>query len=63
MAISEVEAIPVAMDIEPLEEPYGLAPYRSNHDAIESRKRMLIRVETEKGINGLGRDSHAHGVV
>lgn len=54
MAISEVEAIPVAMDIKPLEEPYGLAPYRSNHDAIESRKRMLIRVETEKGITGWG---------
>lgn len=54
MAITEVEAIPVAMGVKPLEEPYGLAPYRSNHDAVESRDRMLIRVETDDGVTGWG---------
>ena len=50
MPIIEVEAIPVAMGVAPLEEPYGLAPYRSNHDAVESRDRLLIRVETDDGV-------------
>jgi hypothetical protein len=30
------EAIPVAMGITPLGEPYGPAPHRSNHDAVEA---------------------------
>lgn len=54
MAITAVEAIPVTMGVKPLDEPYGLAPYRSNHDAVESRERMLIRVETDDGVTGWG---------
>lgn len=54
MTITEVEAIPVTMGVKPLEEPYGLAPYRSNHDAVESRERMLVRVETDEGVTGWG---------
>lgn len=54
MAITEVEAIPVSMGVKPLEEPYGLAPYQSNHDAVESRNRILIRVGTDDGITGWG---------
>lgn len=54
MPITEIEAVPVAMDVTPLEEPYGLAPYRSNHDAVESRNRLLIRVETDDGVVGWG---------
>ena len=30
------KAIPVAMGITPLGEPYGLAPYRDNCDAVEA---------------------------
>lgn len=54
MAISSVEAIPVEVGVKPLEEEYGLAPYRSNHDAVEERDRMLVRIETEEGIVGWG---------
>jgi L-alanine-DL-glutamate epimerase-like enolase superfamily enzyme len=51
--ISEVTAIPVEVDITPLEEG-GIAPYVSNHDALTSRERMLLRVETETGTVGWG---------
>lgn len=54
MAIVSVEAIPVRVGVKPLEEEYGLAPYRSNHDAVEERDRMLIRIETDEGIVGWG---------
>lgn len=51
--ISGVEAIPIEVDITPLEDG-GIAPYVSNHDSIESRRRMLIRIETDEGIVGWG---------
>lgn len=54
MSITDLEAIPVAMGVTSLEEPYGLAPYRSNHDSVESRDRLLIRVETDDDIVGWG---------
>lgn len=54
MSIASVEAIPVEVGVKPLEEAYGLAPYRSNHDSVEKRDRMLVRVETEDGIVGWG---------
>ena len=54
MAVTGVEAIPVRMDVKPLEEGLGLAPYVSNHDAVESRNRMLVRVDTDEGITGWG---------
>ncbi|WP_313691794.1 mandelate racemase/muconate lactonizing enzyme family protein [Halorarum halobium] len=54
MAIERVEAVPVAVDVKPLEEEFGLAPYRSNHDAVESRDRMLVRLETGDGLVGWG---------
>lgn len=46
MAISEGEAIPVAVSNKPLEEEFGLAPYNSNHDAVERVDRLLVGVET-----------------
>lgn len=54
MAIERVEAIPVEVDVKPLEEEFGLAPYRSNHDSVESRDRMLVRLETGDGLVGWG---------
>lgn len=54
MTITAVEAIPVRMRVKPLEEPLGLAPYVSNHDAVEDRKRMLVRIDTDEGITGWG---------
>lgn len=54
MTIKRVEAIPVAVGVKPLEEPFGLAPYRSNHDAVETRDRMLVRLETADGLVGWG---------
>ena len=51
--ITDVEAIPVEVGIKPLEEG-GVAPYVSNHDAIDSRNRMLVRVETDEGTVGWG---------
>lgn len=54
MAITSVEAIPVEVGVKPLEEEYGLAPYRSNHDAVEKRDRMLVRIKTDEDIVGWG---------
>lgn len=54
MAITEVEAIPVTMGVKPRDEPFGLAPYRSNHDTVESVDRMLVRIATDDGITGWG---------
>lgn len=51
--VSGVEAIPIEVDIQSLEEG-GIAPYVSNHDSIHSRHRMLIRVETDSGTVGWG---------
>jgi L-alanine-DL-glutamate epimerase-like enolase superfamily enzyme len=54
MVVSRVEAIPVEVGVRPIEEDYGLAPYRSNHDAVKERDRMLVRIETDDGIVGWG---------
>lgn len=54
MSIVSVDAIPVEVGVKPLEEEYGLAPYRSNHDSVSQRRRMLIRIETDDGIIGWG---------
>lgn len=54
MAITGVEAIPVRVGVAPLDEPFGLAPYRSNHGVVEARERVLIRVETDDGTVGWG---------
>lgn len=54
MKIRDVSAIPVRMDVAPLEDDLGLAPYVSNHDAVESVDRMLVRVESSTGAVGWG---------
>lgn len=54
MSVTNVAAIPVTMDVEPLESDLGLAPYVSNHDSVESVTRMLVRVDTDDGVTGWG---------
>lgn len=54
MYIRDVSAIPVRMAVAPLEEDLGLAPYVSNHDAVEKVERMLVRLETSTGAVGWG---------
>lgn len=54
MEIVDLEAIPVAMDVLPREEPSGLAPYVTNHGAVDTMERMLIRIETASGVVGWG---------
>jgi L-alanine-DL-glutamate epimerase-like enolase superfamily enzyme len=54
MEVRDVEAIPVAVAVKPLEAEFGLAPYVSNHDAVSSVDRVLVRVETTTGVVGWG---------
>ena len=54
MSVTDIAAIPVTMDVKPLESDLGLAPYVSNHDTVESVRRMLVRVDTDDGVTGWG---------
>jgi L-alanine-DL-glutamate epimerase-like enolase superfamily enzyme len=54
MPVTDVEAIPVRVDVQPRDEGLGLAPYVSNHDEVEWVDRMLIRVDTDEGVTGWG---------
>lgn len=54
MSITNVDAIPVEMDVQPLESEFGLAPYVSNHTSVESVTRMLVRIDTDEGVVGWG---------
>lgn len=54
MPVTNIDTIPVAMDVSPLESEFGLAPYVSNHASVESVTRMLIRIDTDEGVVGWG---------
>jgi L-alanine-DL-glutamate epimerase-like enolase superfamily enzyme len=54
MRITDVEVIPVNVDVAPLEDPDGIAPYVSNHDAVENVDRVLVRLDTDEGVSGWG---------
>jgi len=54
MSVTNVEAVPVTVAVQPREEGLGLAPYVSNHDEVESVTRMLVRVDTDDGVSGWG---------
>jgi L-alanine-DL-glutamate epimerase-like enolase superfamily enzyme len=53
MEITAVEAIPIAVDVEPLSEG-GIAPYVTGRGVTETAERMLVRVETNEGVTGWG---------
>lgn len=54
MRVTGLEAIPVEMAVKPAEEEDGLAPYVTNHGAVETMERMLIRLDTANGTTGWG---------
>jgi L-alanine-DL-glutamate epimerase-like enolase superfamily enzyme len=54
MSVTDIEAIPVTMDVQPREEGLGLAPYVSNHDEVEAVTRMLVRIDTDEDVTGWG---------
>jgi len=54
MQVRDASVIPVTVPLRSREEPYGLAPYVSNHDAITERDRVLVRLETTNGEVGWG---------
>lgn len=53
MEITGVEAYAVNMNVLDLEEG-GIAPYVTNHGAVEDVDRVLVRVDTDEGISGWG---------
>ena len=53
MRITSVEAIPVAVDVVPLEDG-GIAPYVTGQGRVETSQRMLVRVKTDEGVTGWG---------
>ena len=53
MEITDVEAIPVAMDVTPLEEG-GIAPYTACSLSVDTVERMLVRLHTDEEITGWG---------
>ena len=54
MPVTDIEAIPVTVDVQPRDEGLGLAPYVSNHDEVTEVTRMLVRVDTDEGVTGWG---------
>ncbi|WP_202935183.1 mandelate racemase/muconate lactonizing enzyme family protein [Halorussus amylolyticus] len=54
MSVTNLEAIPVNVDVQPRDEGLGLAPYVSNHDEVWDVTRMLVRVDTDDGVTGWG---------
>lgn len=53
MEITSVEAFPVEVPLEPIEDG-GIAPYVTNHGSLESVERVLVRVDTDTGVSGWG---------
>jgi L-alanine-DL-glutamate epimerase-like enolase superfamily enzyme len=54
MEITDLEAVPVAADVKPLDEPGGLAPYVSSTGRVTTAERLLVRLETDTGVTGWG---------
>lgn len=53
MQITDVEAIPINVSLEPIDTG-GIAPYRTNHSVVNDMDRILVRVETDEGLTGWG---------
>ncbi len=54
LTITEIEAIPVRLDIRPLSEPLGIAPYVTTYTEFYDMERVLIRLDTDGDITGWG---------
>jgi len=57
MSITDIDAIPVAVDVRPKEEEWGLAPYVGSPGPMSTVERVLIRLETGDGTVGWGETS------
>jgi L-alanine-DL-glutamate epimerase-like enolase superfamily enzyme len=57
MSITDISAIPVAIDVVPKEEEWGLAPYVGSPGPMSTVERVLIRLETDSGTVGWGETS------
>ncbi|MFB6218812.1 MAG: mandelate racemase/muconate lactonizing enzyme family protein, partial [Halobacteriaceae archaeon] len=53
MEVTDITAIPVEASVRPLSEG-GIAPYVTNHGAVESMTKLLVRLETDTGVTGWG---------
>jgi L-alanine-DL-glutamate epimerase-like enolase superfamily enzyme len=53
MEITDVEAIPIEVDVKPLDEG-GIAPYVTGQGRISTVERMLVKLETDEGVTGWG---------
>ncbi len=53
MRITDVSAFPVNIPLKPIKDG-GIAPYRTNHGELYDMDRVLVRVETDAGIEGWG---------
>jgi len=53
MQITDLKAIPVAVDVLPLEKG-GIAPYVGSKLSVDTVERMLVRVETDGDVTGWG---------
>ncbi|GAA0508194.1 L-alanine-DL-glutamate epimerase [Halorubrum aquaticum] len=54
MRIASLEAVPVSIDVKPLGDGLGVAPYVAGYTVVESAERLVIRLETEDGTVGWG---------
>jgi len=54
MQVESIHAIPIAMDIRPLEKRGGIAPYVSSAHEHETIERTLVRLETTGDVTGWG---------
>jgi L-alanine-DL-glutamate epimerase-like enolase superfamily enzyme len=54
MQITDVEAIPVEIDVKPIEEEYGIGPYVTGYWEIEQTQRILVKLETDGDVCGWG---------
>jgi L-alanine-DL-glutamate epimerase-like enolase superfamily enzyme len=54
LTITNIEAIPVRLDVRPLSEPLGIAPYVTTYTEFHDMERVLIRLDTNEDVTGWG---------
>lgn len=54
LTITDIEAIPVRLDVRPLSEPLGIAPYVTTYTEFYDMERVLVRLDTDGDVTGWG---------
>lgn len=54
LSVTDIEAIPVRVDLRSLSEPLGIAPYVTTYTEFYDMERVLVRVETDGDVTGWG---------